>query len=487
MTAAHRFPTLSELVPGLSAPWANAVPVDLTLDSREVVENAVFLAIPGHQNDGRDHIEAALAAGALAVLAEREGYATDGNARVIPVSDLRLRVGDLARQFYGDPSASMSLCAVTGTNGKTSIVDFIAQLSSALDYPAATLGTLGAQRAGHTESTRNTTPDVLTTNRYLRRWLDQGVQSIALEASSHALVQDRLSGLSIRTAIFANLTRDHLDYHDDLQDYADAKLALFRRQELEFALYNADCPWAAQVGDVAQCQKAGLTLQGATTDCQVTILSRYPALELELVTPWGSGRVTCQLSGDFNAFNVSAAIITLAQWGSDWPSILRAASTLRSVSGRMEQIDNDRGIRAVVDYAHTPDALRAALMALRPQTPGALWVIFGCGGNRDRGKRAEMGRFAEQLADHVVVTSDNPRNESPEAILDDICGGLRDPATRLVDRREAIEWAVARAAAGDSILVAGKGHEEYQEVEGIRQPFSDRDVLRRALALGGAA
>lgn len=486
MTAAHRFPSLSELVPGVQSPLADSVPADLTLDSREVVENSVFLAVPGHQSDGRAHIEDALAAGALAVLAEAEGYATGPDTRVILVSDLRRRLGELARQFYGDPSASMSLCAVTGTNGKTSIVDFVAQLSNALGHPAATLGTLGAHCAGRTEATTNTTPDVLTINRHLRRWLDEGVQSTALEASSHALAQDRLAGLSIQTAVFTNLTRDHLDYHCDLQEYAATKLALFQREELAFALYNADCPWAAQVADVARCEKAGLSVQGATTDCQVTIVSRHPALELDLVTPWGSGRVTCQLSGDFNAFNVSAAMITLAQWGSDWPSILHAASTLRSVSGRMEQIDNDRGIRAIVDYAHTPDALRAALMALRPQTPGALWVVFGCGGDRDRGKRAEMGRFAEQLADHVVITSDNPRYESPEAILDDICVGLQDPAVRLLDRREAIEWAVARAAAGDSILVAGKGHEAYQDIEGIRLPFSDRDVLRAALDQGGA-
>jgi UDP-N-acetylmuramoyl-L-alanyl-D-glutamate--2,6-diaminopimelate ligase len=389
----------------------------MTLDSRKVGQGDIFVALPGAQHDGRDYVQQALAQGASLVLAEADGLSAfiDPNAdkRIVSMPNLSDLLPDLAKDFYGDPSQTMALVAVTGTNGKTSVVEFVGQLLRSLGFAAGCMGTLGSRLEASPAEATNTTPDVLTINDQLVDWQRRGVKHVALEASSHALHQGRLRSLSIHTGVFTNLTRDHLDYHDNEADYAAAKLSL----------------------------------------------------------------ITVELSGRFNAFNVVAAIAAVTGLGFDFQQVCAVASDLKPVPGRMERILISDDRLAVVDYAHTPDALESALQTLRGETKGRLWVVFGCGGDRDSGKRSLMGRAAARWADHIVVTSDNPRSEAPAKIIEDVISGCGADAEIVVDRAEAIRHALSLAEAGDTVLVAGKGHEDYQDVAGVRLPFSDQQIL----------
>ena len=493
--------TIDHLLAGLPVNCRpSRVPADLvgcevrqiTLNSNEVGEGDAFLALPGAVNDGRKFIGDALARGAVAVLAESEGLVAS-NPRVLPVNHLKSNLPALARHFYADPSARMTLVAVTGTNGKTSVADFTAQILRRLGLSAGSIGTLGARLNDAVVSAANTTPDVVALNRQLAQWVEQGVDHVAMEASSHALDQDRLAGLNIHTAIFTNLSRDHLDYHGTEQAYAEAKLSLFRDFDLKRAIFNADDPVARQVRTATSCPSMGISLESAEADVFVQILSTRP-LTLRIHGPFGTQTVETQLSGTFNAFNLTAAIMAAVTLGYSFSEVIAAAEQVRPVAGRMQVLANQHEQadaklpRVVVDYAHTPDALNRALAALRPETQGQLWVVFGCGGDRDRGKRSLMGTAAQRGADRLVVTSDNPRSESPELIVDDIFAGLElaagesDAVTRIVDRRQAIHYAITSAGEADTVLVAGKGHEDYQEVQGVRMAFSDSDVALSALA-----
>lgn len=476
-------PTLGALLedrPGLGA-LAAVRATEILLDSRRVSPGAVFVAIPGSRGDGRDHIPAALAGGAVAVLAEA-GRELRADPRVVAIDGLRAQCGTLARRFYGNPSAAQSLVAVTGTNGKTSVADYVVQLLRALGRPAGCIGTLGARLSTAVVEATNTTPDVFTLNRQLRRWLDQGVRFVALEASSHALDQGRLDGLDLRVGVFTNLTRDHLDYHGSEAAYAAAKLRLFRDFELDTAIFNADDPVAARVAALCTDRAIGITTGTAAAPVRVAARETAGQLMLALSTPWGDGSVSLGLAGRFNAFNASAAMVAVTRLGFDFERVCEAAAGLTPVPGRMERVDNRRGINVVVDYAHTPDALGNALASLREATSGRLWVVFGCGGDRDVGKRGLMGEVARRGADRLVVTSDNPRSESPEVIIAAVLEGAGPDALVEPDRAAAIRQALAAAAPGDTVLIAGKGHEDYQEIAGVRQPFSDVEVARRCLA-----
>lgn len=475
MTTSVRLASLLDIPMGA---MAEMMVSDVTLDSRDALPGAVFIAIPGYQGDGRAYIQSALDAGASAVFADAEDFSAN-DSRVIAVPQLRGRCADIARRFYADPSAAMSLLAVTGTNGKTSITDYIAQILSRLGASAACIGTLGARRgAGAPVSgTRNTTPDIFSVNRQLRRWLDNGVDHVALEASSHALDQGRIDGLRLQVAVFTNLSRDHLDYHGDEAAYAAAKLRLFTWPTLQAAIFNADDSVARRVVDVASCATLGISLSDAGADVYADVHHSAGVQQINLSTPFGAGEISSQLTGTFNAFNLVAAVTAVVALGHELPAVLRAAETVQPVVGRMQSIANELQLKIVIDYAHTPDALASAIAALRPQTLGKLWVVFGCGGDRDRGKRAAMGAQADALADRVVLTSDNPRSEDPQAILTDVRSGVAGDCTVIVDRCEAIANALTRAAPGDSILIAGKGHEDYQEINGVRQPFNDADVV----------
>ena len=468
-------PALTQSVAEVPASVNGLMATGLSLDSRTIENGDVFVALQGLASDGRDYIDAAFARGAVAVLAEPQGLESS-DSRVIPVQGLKAQLGEIARRFYADPSKDLSLLAVTGTNGKTSITDYIGQLLRLLGASAGTIGTLGARtRAGEAVDTQNTTPDILSLNQYLAEWRDEGVRHVAIEAASHALEQGRLDGLTVHTGVFSNLTRDHLDYHGDLESYRSAKLRLFNDFLPSRVIYNADDESTHEAREASSSPAFGLSFIDPNADIYVTVMSETSSgLEFQIHSPFGTADIKTALHGRFNAFNITAAVAAVTGLGFPFTEVANAASHLLPVDGRMQEVKGGSDIRVVVDYAHTPDALASALSALKQSCAGALWVVFGCGGDRDAGKRPEMGRIADSMADKLIVTNDNPRSESPEIIAEDILAGIiGSPCHVELDRGSAIRYAVINARPGDTVLVAGKGHENFQLVGNNKLHFSD--------------
>ena len=461
---------------------------NMTLDSRDVQPNMAFIAVPGAERDGRDFIHAALELGAGVVLAEADDRELPEDDRVIAISDLRDQLGVLADRFYRSPSCQLKVMAVTGTNGKTSIVELTRQLLQAVGLKAGSIGTLGSRLAGPPTEVRNTTPDCITLHRQLRVWRDAGVDYVAMEASSHALDQRRLDGLKIDVAVFTNLSRDHLDYHHSMEAYAESKFKLFRDFASSVQIYNADDSLLSSQSDIWGRNSVGISFSDESADVLIGMISVAP-LAFTLRTPWGDAQIDSLLAGRFNAFNLTVAIVATASMGVSFAEIIAVTQQLKPVPGRLEPMEMASDITVVIDYAHTPDALHRAITAVsEAQHQGCIWVLFGCGGDRDRGKRSEMGAVAARLADRIVVTSDNPRGEPPEAIIQDILAGCEGAAPLVeVDRATAISLVIAEAAAGDTVLIAGKGHETYQEIAGARIPFSDVQCANHYLAQRRAA
>ncbi|UCE32777.1 MAG: UDP-N-acetylmuramoyl-L-alanyl-D-glutamate--2,6-diaminopimelate ligase [Burkholderiales bacterium] len=477
-------------------------------DSRALASGDAFFAYPGERTDGRHHIEGAIAAGAAAVLWESKGF--DWNvAWAVPnlgFEGLRRASGPIADAYYDAPSSRMDVIAVTGTNGKTSCSQWIAQALEWLGVQCAAVGTLGAGRPGALETFGLTTPDALALQRLLARFAGQRIGHAAIEASSIGLDQDRLAGTRLHTAVFTNLSRDHLDYHGSLQAYAQAKSRLFAWPGLACAVVNLDDPAAPQM--LAAARDAGrrigyafatggvqfqplATRHGPHVDQRLLAVVEPLDDGLRLAMDGDFGRAEARLSlvGRFNAANALAVAAACLAQGHGLDRVVAALEALAPVPGRMQTVALPGQPLVVVDYAHAPAALEQVLEALRPlalHRGGALWCLFGAGGDRDRGKRPLMGGVAEAGADHVVLTSDNPRSESPQAIVDEIATGMRGrPRWVECDRRLAIERAIFEADAPDTVLVAGKGHERYQEIGGERLPFSDAAVA--AAALGARA
>ena len=461
---------------------------NMTLDSRSVESNTIFIAVPGAECDGRDFIHAALEQGAAAVLAEADGRELPDDDRVIAISQLKERIGELADRFYHSPSRQLKIMAVTGTNGKTSIVELTRQLLQTVGLTAGSIGTLGSRLIGPPTEVRNTTPDCITLHRQLSAWRDAGVNYVAMEASSHALDQQRLDGLKIDVAVFTNLSRDHLDYHHSMAAYCDAKLRLFRDFASSVQIFNADDSLLSSLSDIWGRDSIGISFSDESADVLIGIVSVAP-LVFTLRTPWGVAQIDSTLAGRFNAFNLTVAIVAAASIGIPFSEIVAVTAQLKPVPGRLEPVEMASDITVVIDYAHTPDALHRAIMAVsEARQQGRIWVLFGCGGDRDRGKRSEMGAVASRLADRIVVTSDNPRSEPPEAIIQDILAGCEGVTPLVeVDRAAAISLVIAEAAAGDTVLIAGKGHETYQEIAGARIPFSDSQCANHYLAQRRAA
>lgn len=488
--------SLSELTRGFAdipSALANISILDLVLDSRQVTEGSGFIAVQGTQTDGQRFIADALDRGASLVLAESPD-AKISDSRVIGMPGLKKNLGELAKRFYGDPSRQLALLAVTGTNGKTSISDYIGQLLRLLGESAGTIGTLGARtRSGESVASQNTTPDIISLNRQLADWVDQGVHFAAIEASSHALDQSRLDGLTLHTGIFSNLTRDHLDYHENMVAYQQAKLRLFQDFCPDRVLYNADDENTFPAREFASQSALGISLRDASADVFAQVTSEAASgLSFLLHSPYGSTSITTKVHGRFNAFNVTAAIMAVCGLGFAFSDVAAAASYLQAVDGRMQAVGGGEDIRVVVDYAHTPDALASALFTLETSCPGDLWAVFGCGGDRDSGKRAEMGRIASGLASKLVITNDNPRTEDASAIASQIASGCVpncDGADVLIelDRAAAIVYAIKSARPGDTVLIAGKGHETYQIIGRAQHAFSDVEHARQALAARGVA
>ena len=459
----------------------------LQLDSRKVCGGDLFLALPGDVHDGRQFIEQAVANGAAAVLAEAPvaGFVDELPVPLVEIPELRLEAGALAARFFGFPSRDLHTVGVTGTNGKTTTSRLVAQLGRSLGKTCGVIGTLGATLDESVSESANTTPDAVSLQRQLADWRDQGVTTISMEVSSHALVQGRVSGVEFETAIYTNLSHDHLDYHGSMDEYGRAKLQLFASEGLRHAVVNIDDEYARQVLATIGEGVRVLTYSASGAEADIRVLeTRFheAGVDGELVTPWGTGRFTSPLPGEFNLANLAAAVTAVVLSGEDLASVLQVVSGLQPVPGRMQAIPNDQGLQVIIDYAHTPDALEQVLTSLKAHVSGDLIVVFGCGGDRDNAKRQVMGRVASQLADRVFVTSDNPRSEDPAAILADIASGCSGNFVLVVDRDEAIFRSIAEARRGDCVVVAGKGHEDYQLVEGERRPFSDAAHARDALA-----
>tara|TARA_R110002073_G_scaffold21091_4_gene74688 strand:- start:2297 stop:3787 length:1491 start_codon:yes stop_codon:yes gene_type:complete len=478
---------LPQLLASDTGAYADIVISGMQLDSRKVRPGDLFVALPGEIHDGRQFIEQAVANGAAAVIAEAPvaGFVEAIPVPLIEVPELHFEAGLLAARFYRKPSHSMHVMGVTGTNGKTTTSRIIAQLTRALGKPCGVIGTLGATLADDVAAAANTTPDALSLQRQLAQWLAQDVFAVSMEVSSHALEQGRVNGVEFATAIFTNLSHDHLDYHGSMEAYGRAKLRLFASEGLRHALINADDPFADSVraAVAAGAQVVTYSARGGAADVRVVKAQfQTDGVHAELQSPWGVADFFSPLPGDFNLANLAAAIAALVLAGEELPSVLDAVAHLQPVPGRMALVPNTMGFQVVVDYAHTPDALEQVLQALRPHVGGALVTVFGCGGDRDREKRQLMGRVACSLSDRVVVTSDNPRSEEPLQIMREIEAGCSGEYTLIADRAEAIATAVAAAAPGDCVVIAGKGHEDYQLVDGVRMPFSDEAHARAALA-----
>lgn len=454
----------------------------VTQDSRQVADGMLFIAAVGAAGDGRDYIEHALAQGAVAVLAEAPLVTDD--ARVIVLDDLNAHLPALIAVLYPQSQQGCHI-AVTGTNGKSSVTHYIVELLNALGERAALIGTLGMGEPGHLVASGFTTPHRLTVAQQTARWHADGIRYVVLEASSHALDQGRLDSIPLHIGVFTNLTRDHLDYHGSMLAYAAAKARLFRRPELRAAIVNAHDEHVRLMLAGCQCPVTRVDAYGGDADFSATDWQpTHTGQHVELVTPVGHVALDLPLLGRFNLDNVLLAVAALHAQGFELSRLLSAAASLHPVRGRMQVITQPSRPVVVIDYAHTPDALDNALTALHQHVPGRLWAIVGCGGDRDAGKRPLMAAIAERLADHVVLTDDNPRTEDPEQIRQQMLVGLQcpDEAWNIGDRRQAISTVVQAASAADVILIAGKGHEDYQDIRGVKHPFDDADVAAEALA-----
>ena len=500
MPAANSAPvkTLGELMGALApAALADRPVADLSLDSRRIVPGAMFLAVRGGREHGLRHAEAAAAAGATLVAWEpAEGVVAPrlpDSCTAFPVPALRTHLGELADRFFDAPSSRLQVIGVTGTNGKTTCAHLVAGALEWLGRRAGVIGTLGSGPVAHLTPSSLTTPDVVEVHRALADLAGQGLRAVAMEVSSHALDQGRVDGVRYAVAGFTNLSRDHLDYHASLEAYGEAKARLFLAHAPAVSVINVEDAFGRALLARLPAGARRIAVGGRAAPLEAGVdavrLSDVVALEdglaLQLVGDFGRLAVRSRLVGDFNAENLALAFGILLALPVPAADAARALGAVGAPAGRMEAFpDAAREVLAVVDYAHTPAALEQALTALRRHCKGRLWCVFGCGGDRDRGKRPEMGRVAEQCADELVITDDNPRTEDGAAIVAEILAGLADPGRARVerDRAAAISLALAAARAGDVVLIAGKGHESVQIVGAVQRPFSDRQLAAQLTA-----
>ena len=486
------------------------VPVTrLVMDSRSISRGDTFVAYPGEKIDGRQFIAEAIAQGAAAVIYESNKFVWDPNWQVpnLAVNDLRHKAGWLADAVYGTPSKKMWVVGITGTNGKTSTSHWIAHALNDARKKCALIGTLGNGFLGgngfadELQASANTTPDAIRVHGLLAEYLRDGAEAVAMEVSSHALSQGRVNAVRFDVAMLTNLSRDHLDYHGDMQSYADTKRKLFDWQQLGFVVLNLDDAYGVELAEQLSLQQdtdaevVGYGLSDAALQLAERLGLRMvygnllemtgQGLRMEVHSSWGAAQLNSTLVGRFNAANLLGALAVLLVSDIALSDAVQSLNKVQPVAGRMQRLGSAQQPTVIVDYAHTPDALEKVLQTLREMTAisgGNLICVFGCGGNRDSGKRPMMGKVAEDLADSCIVTSDNPRDENPADIVAQITLGMTGKKHRVIlDRAAAIHHAIAQAQPGDTVLIAGKGHEEYQEIGGVKHAFSDVQVAQRAL------
>jgi UDP-N-acetylmuramoyl-L-alanyl-D-glutamate--2,6-diaminopimelate ligase len=474
---------------------------DLVLDSRDVAIHKAFIAIDGHALDGRDFIPQAVSLGAKVIVAQCDDITSHGHVEmreqsvIVHFYQLSENLSELAGYFYQFPANSMSVIAVTGTNGKTSTVQLTSQLAYLMGEQSASIGTLGAGMYSPSSDSKalqnnvNTTPDAISMQRLLAEFVSEGAFQVALEASSHALVQNRIKAVKTDIAIFTNLSRDHLDYHGSMAKYGLAKRRLLSQPELAYAVINVNDPehknWLVNIPKTTSVVLYGQNINAADvpSEYQYCVANniRYTAegIALSVQSSWGECELRLLLLAEFNVSNVLAAICSQLCLGKSLKQIAYIVQKLKPVAGRMELYSRQKHATIVVDYAHTPDALEKALLAAKQHCHGKLLCVFGCGGDRDVGKRSLMGEIAERLSNKVILTDDNVRSENPKDIIQDILAGCINPEQVLVehDRKTAIKAAAKQASAGDIILVAGKGHENYQVIGNQTLAYDERQFV----------
>lgn len=505
--------SLDEMLVGLDLSESDLIKLALVKvggvqqDSRKIKAGDCFIAVTGVESDGREYVEAAIEAGAVAVIQqapELEGLSVKWQQLpIVNVPNLLQKMSLLAGNFYRHPCKQLALIGVTGTNGKTSCAQLLSQILSRLQMPASMVGTMGyglVDKSGESRlnDTGMTTPDAVRCQHILNKLSEEGAQAAVLEVSSHALVQGRVAALEFSQALFTNLSRDHLDYHGSMESYGEAKASLFASSGLRTAVINADDELGRQLLERDHPYlKTSYSLNNPEADVYLSkIQYRSDGLRACLHSPWGQAEIHSHLLGTFNLYNLLAVIAAACAQGFDFDSVIAQVDKLKPVVGRMQLLSTASGaskkITAIIDYAHTPDALNKALAAVRQHCNGRVWCVFGCGGDRDKGKRPLMMAEALAQSDHVVVTSDNPRYENPSAIIADVMQGKKESTEgnhlliTEVNRYKAIARAMSLAADGDSILIAGKGHETYQKVGAEILDFDDVLVAKRLLAEFGS-
>lgn len=461
----------------------------VVLDSRELQKGDVFIALAGFRQHGLEYARQVAEKGACTILyaPEEGGDRLAEELRLdiplIRIEGLNSALADIAARFYRYPARQLQVIGITGTNGKTSCSQFLAQMLPC----SAVIGTLGWGAWGNLHGTINTTPDALALQKMLSMLHDEGVRTLAMEVSSHGLEQARVRGIEFNGAVFTNLSRDHLDYHGSMEAYFQAKLQLFKRPELEFVVINLDDAYSRRIVEALSPKTILWTFsqekqEASVHACNVLLLNE--GLSFKVCHGGEEEKVQCGIYGAFNVDNLLAVITTLLAMGFSLGEVVSKIPNLQTVPGRMQRFGGEGKPLVFVDYAHTPDALEKALSALKQHRHKRLVVVFGCGGDRDKGKRAQMGSIACKLADAVVLTDDNPRTENPDEIIDGILSACeKDKVTVIRDRTKAVETAINGAAKGDCILVAGKGHEDYQEINDVKYPFSDQKVVEKALRM----
>lgn len=497
----NRMALLPELLPFdvVDKTLTKLVVKGVSADSRQVCPGDLFLAYAGGQQHGLSFLDEVIDKGAVAILAEVVGdwsqkrimNIDDGSpVPVIAVTGLRKKMGPIAARFFGNASRKMRVVGITGTNGKTSVSHFLAQALKKY-YRTAVVGTNGTGFLGDLDAATHTTPDAVNLQRIIAELESNRARALAMEVSSHALDQDRVAGVAFHTAIFTNLTSEHLDYHGDMESYGEAKAKLFHTDGLTWAVINGDddkgASLLAEVSDKVSTVACGYSKAIETMgDFYIRIsdvIAHENGMTVVIESSWGNGEFTASVLGEFNAQNLVLTLAVLLSWGVDFDAALDAVETCTAVDGRMALAGGGENPHVVVDFAHTPDALEKSLASLKQHAKGKLVCVFGCGGDRDKTKRSMMGDIASRLADQVVLTDDNPRSEDPKAIVSDILQGIKNKSSVAVehDRALAIREAIIHASSNDWVLIAGKGHEQTQQVGNEKTAFNDMHQVQQVL------